>query len=382
MKIIKAVDEELIKLKQDELMRKVDCKRKEMRPDRADMTFGEIINMYEKDEIIISPEFQRVFRWREDRQTKFIESLLLGIPIPPIFVAETDEGKWELVDGLQRLSTILSFFGRLRSDEKNNLVLTQGGLIPELEGMTIETLPKRYELALKRAVCRVEIIRYDSDIEMRYELFNRLNTGGVELSEQEIRNCIFRGYGNEFNAFITKLANVKEFKENIHTSSREQERMYLQELVLRYITLKNKGTKYKHIQKYMDEYMLKVSKGEEKFNYENEEKLFMRVIKKINDLGCNIFDLVTLPFSTSVYDPIMISFAHNIDYIDSLSKEEILKKIDDFKNDSDFRKQTTTSSSSEGRVTKKIEVAKRYFSNLKEDKLNKNIKTEQLDLFS
>lgn len=382
MKIMKAIDTQLLELRQEELIKKVDSKRKEMRPDRADMTFGEIINMYEKDEIIIAPEFQRGFRWKEDRQTKFIESLLLGIPIPPIFVAETDEGKWELVDGLQRLSTVLSFFGKLKIRDKNHLILTKGGLVSELEGMTIETLPKRYELALKRAVCRVEIIRYDSDIDMRYELFNRLNTGGVELSEQEIRNCIFRGYGNKFNEFITQLANTKEFKENIHANLTEQERMYLQELVLRYFTLKNKGTKYKHIQKHMDEYMLKVTKGEENFNYENEKQLFMRVMKKINDLGCNVFELVTLPFSTSVYDPIVISFAENIEYIDSLSKEEILKKIHDFKNDNDFRKQTTTSSSSEGRVTKKIQVAKKYFSTIEKEIIAKDIKIEQLNLLN
>lgn len=384
MKVIKSIDEEIIAAKQEALIKRVDNKRREMKPDRADMTFGEIINMYEKEEIIISPEFQRGFRWKEDRQTKFIESLLLGIPIPPIFVAETDEGKWELVDGLQRLSTILSFFGKLKSEEKNHLVLTKGGLIKELEGMKIETLPKRYELALKRAVCRVEIIRYDSDVEMRYELFNRLNTGGVELSEQEIRNCIFRGYGNKFNEFITRLSKSKEFKDNIHINLLQEERMYLQELVLRYFTLKNRGTKYKHIQKHMDDYMLEVSKGEMSFDYENEEKLFMRVVKKINDLDRNIFDLVTLPFSTSVYDPIMISFSNNIDFIDKLSKKEILSKIDAFKNDEDFRKQTTTSSSSEGRVTKKINVAKIYFSKKSKDKFSyeEEIHIKQLDLFN
>ena len=362
MNLIKSTEIDIITQNQEHLIEKITEKRKDMKPDRADMTFGEIINRYKDSEIIISPEFQRAFRWDEERQTRFIESLLLGIPIPPIFVAETNDGVWELVDGLQRLSTILSFFGILKIEDKNNLVLTKGTLIEDLEDFTINTLPERYILSLKRAVCRVEIIRYDSDIEMRYELFNRLNTGGVELSPQEIRNCIFRGYGNKFNAFISDLSKRPEFYNNIHANDNEKERMYLEELILRYFTLKNRGAKYKHIQKHMDDYMLSVSKNENLFNYKEEEELFMRLMKKISDLGVNVFQLATLPFSTSIYDPIMIAFANNIDYIDTLSKEEIVNRIESMKNDNEFRKQTKTSSSSTSRVRKKIEIAERYFS--------------------
>lgn len=76
---------------------------------------------------------------------------------------------------------LLFHFWKTKGKRKNNLVLTEGSLIKELDGFTINTLPKRYLLALKRAVCRVEIIRFDSDVEMRYELFNRLNTGELNL---------------------------------------------------------------------------------------------------------------------------------------------------------------------------------------------------------
>lgn len=377
MNILKAIDREDLLKKQGALIEKITDKRQEVKPDRADMTFGEIINMYKHNEIVISPEFQRGFRWEDERQTRFIESLLLSIPIPPIFVAETEDGIWELVDGLQRLSTVLSFFGELKDENKNNLVLTEGSLIKDLRGFTIKTLPERYVLALKRAVCRVEIIRFDSNVEMRYELFNRLNTGGVKLSEQEIRNCIFRGYSNEFNAFIVELSKTKEFSDNINKRDDSKERMYLEELVLRYFTLKNMGTKYKHIQKHMDSYMLGVTKGDIEFDYESERKLFMRVMKKISDLGSEVFRLETLPFSTSMYDPIMMAFSNNIDYIDKLSKKEIWDKIEAMKNDEEFRKQTKTSSSSRSRVIKKIEIANKFFSSPK----SKNKGNEQIKLF-
>ncbi|MFN6036372.1 MAG: DUF262 domain-containing protein, partial [Dolichospermum sp.] len=74
--------------------------------------------MYEDKEIVIKPAFQRYFRWDEEQRTRFIESILLGIPIPPIFVAEDGDGVWELVDGLQRISTVLSFFGVLKSEDE------------------------------------------------------------------------------------------------------------------------------------------------------------------------------------------------------------------------------------------------------------------------
>jgi hypothetical protein len=96
--------------------------RNTLTADRLDMSFGELINMYDSGELIIDPEFQRYFRWEIDQRTRFIESILCGIPVPSLFMAEDKEGKWEVVDGLQRLSAILSFFGKLqgkKSSENN-----------------------------------------------------------------------------------------------------------------------------------------------------------------------------------------------------------------------------------------------------------------------
>ena len=180
--------------------------------DRLDMSFGEIMNIYQDGDILISPEFQRLFRWSDYQKTRFIESVLLGIPIPPIFVSEDVEGKWELVDGLQRLSTILSFFGILKKnedelDEKNNWLFSEGDIISSLEGKSRNDLPLKLQLAIKRAVCRVELLRYNGEnSDLKYELFNRLNTGGSTATEQEIRNCIFRSTTDEFNNFLKELA--------------------------------------------------------------------------------------------------------------------------------------------------------------------------------
>ena len=197
--------------------------RKRLSSDRLDISFGELINLYKNGELIIRPQYQRLFRWSEDQKTSLIESILLSIPIPPIFVAEDKEGLWELVDGLQRVSTFISFFGELKSngqqldcqeessvltvneeedidaydeesveirETKNKWSLQEGGLIKELQGFNVDTLPANLKINLKRAVCRVEILRGESSTSMKYELFKRLNSGGSKLTPQEIRNAI------------------------------------------------------------------------------------------------------------------------------------------------------------------------------------------------
>jgi len=344
--------------KREKLEKQVEDSRKDIRADRMDMSFGEIMNMYEEGELIISPEFQRAFRWEKSTQTRFIESLILGIPIPPIFVAETKKNIWELVDGLQRLSTVLSFFGKLKDKGKNNLILEEASILTELKGFTIDSLPLNYKLLLKRAVCRVEVIRYDSEFDMRYELFNRLNTGGVLLSEQEIRNCIFRPYDNKFNNFIQEQSKKEYFTSIVKIRKEDEQRMYAQELVLRFFTLKNFGTTFdKNIQKHMDDYMLKVSKGEINFKYKEEEKILEHTCNILRGLQDNVFKLATLNFSTSMYDALMINIALNIGEISKYTSEELLDRINRLKKDKDFRKNTNAASSSKYRINSKIEIA-------------------------
>ncbi len=100
------------------LQEEIDKTRKEIRTDSYSMSIGEWISLYEHDEINIYPEFQRCFRWSDHQKSAFIESILLGIPIPPIFVSQRDDGVWDVVDGVQRLSTIYEFIGILNKNEE------------------------------------------------------------------------------------------------------------------------------------------------------------------------------------------------------------------------------------------------------------------------
>jgi uncharacterized protein with ParB-like and HNH nuclease domain len=105
----------------------IESAQRKVKTDAYQMSIGEIVNMYKDDELVINPDFQRLFRWEVGQKAKLIESVLLGIPIPSIFVFETDDGKWELIDGLQRISTILEFMGLLKDPENRDAPILTGG---------------------------------------------------------------------------------------------------------------------------------------------------------------------------------------------------------------------------------------------------------------
>ena len=118
------------------LNEEIDSMRKEIRTDGYGMSIGEWISLYENKEIDIHPEFQRFYRWTEIQKSNLIESILLGIPIPPIFVSQRKDGIWDVIDGLQRLSTLYQFVGILRDENENNiepLKLEKTKYLPSLE---------------------------------------------------------------------------------------------------------------------------------------------------------------------------------------------------------------------------------------------------------
>jgi uncharacterized protein with ParB-like and HNH nuclease domain len=119
------------------LDQQVEDRRKEIHTDSYPMSIGEIINLYTEGDLDIHPEFQRIYRWSQGQKSRLIESILLGIPLPSFFVAQREDGIWDVVDGLQRLSTIFSFLGIYKNEEgklEDSLKLTGTDYLPDLEG--------------------------------------------------------------------------------------------------------------------------------------------------------------------------------------------------------------------------------------------------------
>ncbi len=231
----------------DDLASQIDKVRSEIRTDGYPMSIGEWISLYETDEIDIHPEFQRFFRWSIEQKSRLIESILLGIPIPPVFVSQRKDGVWDVVDGLQRLSTIYQFLGILKDESGtllSPLVLEGTAYLPALHGKqwsneedATQSLTLEQRLLIKRAKISVSIILRESDERAKFELFQRLNTGGSSLTPQEIRNCILVMVDIEFFKWLRKIANHQSFQECIALSERPLAEQYDMELALRFLIL-------------------------------------------------------------------------------------------------------------------------------------------------
>ncbi|WP_225182361.1 DUF262 domain-containing protein [Pectobacterium aroidearum] len=341
----------------------VSKKRNTLKTDRLDMSFGEIMNLYDDGDLIVSPEYQRLFRWDNQKQSRFIESVILGIPIPPIFVAEDSAGKWELVDGLQRTSTILSFFGALKSfPNKNNLVLNSGDMIPELEGVTFEKMPTILKASLKRSVCRVEILRWDSSVDLRYELFNRLNTGSEPLTPQEVRNCIFRGDSDEFNKLLKELSLSRDFLEITNLTEAKKIKLYDQEIILRFFALYSGlfDEQKLSIQDFMTDYMRRISTNEIDFDYIKNKSLFLDTVSLLNsNCDSSIFRAASGGFAEHLFDAITQGVSNKISFYKK-NPNIIPSKVTELKEDRTYGS-IGTETYSKARIIERIRRAREVF---------------------
>lgn len=376
------------------LEKAVSDERKRLSSDRLDISFGELINLYKNGELIIRPEYQRLFRWSEAQKTALIESILLSIPIPPIFVAEDKNGVWELVDGLQRVSTFISFLGELKGsgwtidyqeyidrsgveeeeeiDEEsgeetgeiktiNKWTLQEGGLVKSLQGFNVDNLPTNLKINLKRAVCRVEILRGESSTSMKYELFKRLNSGGSKLTPQEIRNAIYRGVNPRLNELLLKVSKSEVFKYLTQLSSGKLNELYDQELVLRFFAFyKNAENVNENMEKFLNDFMERTVQNAN-FDYDVYESLIMRVLELIYQIEDNkIFRNERNLFVPAYFEGILIGVAQNIEtYAEDL---ELLKsKITQLKSDNDFKRYSGTASNSRSRIRNRLKRVDEIF---------------------
>lgn len=233
-----------------------------------DLSFNELLDMYKNDELDISPDYQRLFQWPEGARSRFIESLLLEMPVPPIYVVEQDEGRYLLIDGLQRISSYLHLRGELSAEHLDppvkkgeKLLLKDCDIVPELNGRSYDDLGTALQIRLKRAFVRVEVVRKGSDPRFKYFMFKRLNTGGEALTPQQVRNCTIRLLDPRFNDFIIEMSKTEAF---VHCTDSLTQSAKLgafdQELVLRFLAFKNYRDKFKHdVDDFLTEYMESVS---------------------------------------------------------------------------------------------------------------------------
>ncbi|MED2864956.1 DUF262 domain-containing protein [Bacillus wiedmannii] len=332
------------------LQEEIDKKSKEIQTDSYSMSIGELMNMYKEEEIQITPDFQRYFRWSDSQKARFIESILLGIPIPPIFVAQSKGGVWDVIDGLQRLSTIFEFTGVLKDKEKKPVppsVLQATKFLPSLGGKmwnntedTDNSFTDEQRIDFKRSKMDINIIKRSSDADAKYELFQRLNTGGTALTEQEIRNCLMIMLDKEFYNWINELKDIPAFEVCLPLTEKQLSEQEELEYIIRFLVYRYTDTTTikgdEDIRDFITDGMLKIIADEE-YNREKEKEIFVQTFEVLKEIlgeeSFKKFNSTKNKFygalSITAFEVIITGLSENIDKISQYSAEqqEELKNI-------------------------------------------------------
>lgn len=385
--------------KQVSLEQQIEQKRKEIYTDSYPMSIGEIINLYQDGELDIHPEFQRTYRWSITQKSKLIESILLGIPLPSFFVAQRDDGVWDVVDGLQRLSTIFSFLG-IYKNEKGELekplqligtkylpalenIYWDSSIIPSSTSLFPESssLTKKLQMAFKREKIDIKIIKKESDSNTKYELFQRLNTFGSSLSSQEVRNCMLIMIDPTIFSWLRALANNQNFRETLTLTDRQISEEYHTELVLRFLILKNTqnitSSMLEDVGNFLTSEMINIftpesnsSESSKHFDFDSEEYIFCKTFELLNRaLSENSFKRYENgkyigAFSLSIYEILSIGLSKHLDDYDINNNDDI-KKIQEISmllptNDT-FREASGSGTRASRRLPHFIELADQLF---------------------
>ena len=273
----------------------------------------------------LRPFYQRRARWDAKMQSRLIESFLINIPVPPIILYETEYNSYEVMDGQQRITAIRDFY-------KNKLALTGLELWPELKGLKYEQLPVKIRAGLdRRSISSIVIIREStSDPEealfLKQKTFERLNTGGVDLSQQEVRNCLYHG---KFNSLLLELARYPMFADawGIPTDDNSPKllennlykKMEDAELVLRFFALRNVDHFRRGMEGFLDLYMMKsLNFSDEDINF--LKNIFLQTINLAHDIyEEHLFKPFELKSGTwkensykAYYDAVMVGFSRHL----------------------------------------------------------------------
>jgi len=260
-----------------------------------------------KDGDIYIPDFQRSYVWKITQASRFIESLLLGLPVPGIFLAEEPDNRLIVIDGQQRLQSIRYFYDGKFLERPSEFALV--GVHKEFEGKTYESLNAKYRRKLDNSVLSATVVDplLDSEQSSIYYIFERLNTGGTLLKPQEIRACIYHG---EFNKLLHELNENDAWREIYGKMDNNKKD---EELILRFLAFYFEGENYKRNMKdFINQYMSK-NRNLQKQSEGEIRKAFIPTIEIIyKSLGNKAFRLEKR-FVSTIFESVMIAIARRLD---------------------------------------------------------------------
>lgn len=301
-----------------------------------DYPFETLVSRVENKKLILDPEFQRKYKWDKDgyeRASRFIESCLMRIPLPACYFAENDNNSQEVIDGVQRITTIYDFFN-------GKFALEGLSIYTELEGKKFNELGD-YKSDLETTTIRCVILRKDNPKELVNEIFARLNQGAVELTSQEIRHAVYPGSLNDLLIELAQNDYVMNFKSG-ESGVKKNDGREPEEMVLRFFAMNNNLNDYNNkLSKYLDTYM-KRNQNLSQEDIIKKRKFFNRTLNNcIKVFGEDAFKhlgRVQQRQSLAIYDLVMYTLSQLPDSLIDSKKDEIYTIFKDLCGDDEFNK--------------------------------------------
>ena len=312
-----------------------------------DKSVSDVVRMITDKDLILDPDYQRNYVWDNKKASKLIESIILNVPIPVIYVSEEKDSSWSVIDGLQRLNSLKRFF-----DGKFKLSGLE--ILFELNRCDIKTLPSKSLRMLKNGLLRIVMVTADSNDDIKYDIFMRLNTGSVHLNEQELRNCLYRG---KLNTFLQEEAKEMEWLAMLGLDY-PHKRMVDRELLLRFLALSVNWDRNTHtvigykgnMKSYLNAFMKHYQNDAEMLN--NFKSLCDDTIEKVYEVyGANAFRRINedgsiTPINRAIMDALMISVIPYSRERLSSAKDSLRDRLrDEIAENKEFRLSTLTSTS-------------------------------------
>lgn len=346
----------------DALEKKYAKQMRQIHPQKIELPISTLKTMIE-EQIKLNPDFQRRDRWDAKKQSRFVESIVMNVPVPPVFLGEDRYGSYVVLDGRQRLTAIYDFL-------RGSYALERLEVWKELNGMRYADMEdKGLAPTIKRRFIPAVLLLRESSPEVKYDVFDRLNTGGVPLNTMEIRNAVFQG---KFNRLLHKLSDEPVFRElwdiPQDNTERKSNNLYSNmrdvELVLRFFALREPLNIRKSFKWWLGHY-LDIRNDEAELNegsLDQDRQAFHRAINSVNrvfgaaDAFVRPDDGAKKIKSAPLADAVMVAFSS----IDPAKLDEptiaVLKQAlsDLLSNDPAFRNSITTGTNGKGAITTRV----------------------------
>lgn len=246
--------------------------RKEIDYTTRDYSIDFLVQKLREDEFYIPDEYQRQFIWDEDKKSLFIESVLLGLPIPLMFFSDTEDGRCEIIDGAQRTQTLEAFMN-------NDLTLTNLKKLDSLLSFKYNDIPDYYKKKFDKTNIRVVVLSDETTLEIRQEIFTRINTSGEKAKPIEVRRGQFMH--TPYMSFIKDCSEDELFLKLCPISETLKKRYENQELVLRFFAYLNNYKNFQHrVDQFIDDY---IQSNMDTFDSESCFKEFRTMLTFVND---------------------------------------------------------------------------------------------------